>query len=79
MKRYRDDDVGREMLGIAGGEFYEAVCKPGGQGSDSIVFEEENRADHRVIVISEAASEAKAVRFEPAETAEKARRVRDLM
>jgi hypothetical protein len=42
------------------------------------VFDEENRADHRVIVISEASSEAEAVRFEAAEAAEKVGRVRDL-
>ncbi len=79
VKRYWDDDVHGEMFGVACGDFYKPICKPGGEWSDSIVFEEENRADHRFIVISEASSEAEAVRFEAAEAAQKVGRVRDLM
>jgi hypothetical protein len=79
VKRYRDDDIRCEMFGVACGELRETISKPSCERRNSIVFNEEDRADHWVIVVSKAASEAEAIRFETAESAEKVGRGPNLM
>jgi hypothetical protein len=78
VERYWDDDIRGELFRVAGGEFGKAVREPGGKGSDTVVFYEKNCADHRVIVVGEASSEAEAIGSCAAEAAEKLGRVRDL-
>jgi hypothetical protein len=78
VKRYWNDDVGGKLSGVARGKVCKAISEPGGEGSDSIVFYEEDRANHGVIVVGEAAGEAEAVSLQAAEAAEKVRRVSDL-
>ena len=74
-----DDNIREKMFGVVSDKLREAVRKPRGERNDAFVFYKKNRADHRVIVISEASRKAEAIGVEAAEAAEKMGRIRHLL
>jgi len=79
VKGYWDDDIRGKLIGIAGSKFGKSRRKPRSERCHAIVFYEENRADHRIVIVGKTAREAEGVRFGAAEPAKKLRRVSNLV